>query len=262
MKKEDCTIGMRVRAIAPCYGLKSLVGKHGTIRKIVGGSTGIGVEFDEPFDGGHTLGGVLPGDNARGRWCESESLEPFEGMHIIIDSDGIKTSIHAVINERVIDKTVRVAKEDTPNAYVGALMALNKAFGVHLGLAKNGDNVLVVNPIAPYNDYSIGDIVRMVTDTDGTNTKNDKPVVLFAAEYTIIDDNSILAKPGKPRKVVCSAVDKNNSPFVVGDLYVVDPDNTISVAGRKAYVHETGNGRLAEGKNCFVVINEDGKDAD
>lgn len=263
MELKDVKIGMRVVAIASCGFKDELIGKRGTVRAVHVGICPVGVEFDEPFKDGHTLNGLLPDNRLCGRWCESESLMPCGEVDITISVNGPKTTIKGTIHERTIDKSVRCSKEDTPNAYVGALMALNKAFGVRLGFAKNGDNVLVVNPIDPHNDYSLGDIVRMVTDTEGINTKNDKPVVLFAVEYTIIDDISILAKPDKPRNVVCVAVDRSGSSFVVGNVYVVDPDNTISLNGRKVGVVNSPRGNwLADGKNKFVVINEDGKDAD
>ena len=265
MKREDCKLGMRVLAVAPCDGLNGLVGKFGTIRVIRYSEPCIGVEFDSPFKGGHSLDGVLPRDSSRGRWCESKSLESIDGVHISIDSDGIKTDIHAAINGRVVDKTVRVASGDTPNSYVGALMALNKAFGVHLGRAKTGENVIVINPIHTY-DYSLGDVVRMENDEEGTLINNATPVMLFAEEYAIIDDISMICNPGKTRKAVCVSVDKSGSPFVVGNVYVVDQDNTISVAGRKTYLVPLNSSRenwlVDAGKNKFIVINEDGKNAD
>lgn len=264
MELKDVKIGMRVVAIAPCGFKSELIGKRGTVRAVLrAGQWPVGVEFDEKFSDGHTLGGLLPEERSRGRWCESKSLMPCGEVDIAISVNGHKTTIKGEINGRKVDTSVRCSKEDTPNAYVGALMALNKAFGVHLGLAKTGENVIVTNPIDPRDKYSLGDIVQMDNDIQGTNTKNDKPVTLFAVEYAIIDDLSILAKPGKTRKVVCVAVDRSGSSFVVGNMYVVDPDNTISLNGRKVVVVNSPREHwLADGGNKFVVINEDGKDAD
>ena len=262
MELKDFKVGMRVVAIDKCDG-KDLRGKTGTVRII--GSTGncpIGVEFDEDFDGGHTFCGRLMSGSERGRWCECDSLLPLDKMRFEIEADGAETTVRGYINGREISEKARCAAGDTPNAYVGALMALNKAFGVHIGLAKNGENVIVINAMEPHNNYSVGDIVRMESDVEGTNTKNDTPVILFAAEYAIIDDSSILTKPGKTRKAVCVSVDKSGSPFVVGNVYAVDPDNTISVAGCKSHVVNSPREYMfAEGKNRFIVVNEDGKDA-
>ena len=90
--------------------------------------------------------------------------------------------------------------------------------------------------------------------------------MLFAEEYAIIDDISMICNPGKTRKAVCVSVDKSGSPFVVGNVYVVDQDNTISVAGRKTYLVPLNSSRenwlVDAGKNKFIVINEDGKNAD
>ena len=263
MELKDVKIGMRVVAIASCSFKDELIGKRGTVRAIRYGRWPVGVEFDEKFSDGHTLGGLLPDERSRGRWCESESLMPCGEVDITIRVNGPKTTITGEINGRKVDTSVRCSKEDTPNVYVGALMALNKAFGVHFGPAKTGENVIVINPIYPHDSYSVGDVVHMKNDVEGTNIKNDTLVPIYYVEYAVIDNISILTKPEQTRIVVCVDVDKNGSPFVVGKVYVVDHYNAISfVGGQVCVVHETGKHWLAEGENKFVVINEDGKDED
>jgi len=54
MEVRRFKIGDRVRAIKPVDGLSGLVGKTGTVVKCVSDGWDIAVEFDEPFDKGHT----------------------------------------------------------------------------------------------------------------------------------------------------------------------------------------------------------------
>lgn len=77
MKKSEIKVGMRVVLVKDVYMAKK--GMAGVVKIVNSSYCRIGVEFNEPFAGGHTLGGGC-GAN-RGHWIPSEYLELIEETH-------------------------------------------------------------------------------------------------------------------------------------------------------------------------------------
>lgn len=260
MKKEQFQVGMRVVAVGLCDG-KDLQGQHGTIREIHRvGRLKIGVEFDSPFTEGHTLGGKLKDDSRRGRWCEPESLAPENSTRLLIEAAGAETTIKGFSSGRNVESTARCAAGDTPNAYVGALMALEKAFGVEHREAKSGERVVVVHPRAA-RGYTTGDILRMADMAHGINTKTGDEVHCCIDEYAVIRDPAIFQPPQRERKAVCIKA-QDDSPFREGRIYTVEGDGTIhTVCGQMQTYQQEDARRIAVGKDRFLIIDEDTKEA-
>jgi len=78
MEHSDYRIGQRVIAVLPVAGYDSLVGKTGTIVHISELYPSIGVEFDIPFDGGHSCGGYSR--DFHGRYGNPECFKPYFEM--------------------------------------------------------------------------------------------------------------------------------------------------------------------------------------
>lgn len=72
-------VGDRVMCVGggdtmPFFGPR--FGMIGTVVISVGSGTSVGVQFDDPFLGGHCLDGTVP--NERGWWCYERMLECVE----------------------------------------------------------------------------------------------------------------------------------------------------------------------------------------
>lgn len=260
MKKDQFQVGMRVIAVRRCDG-KDLRGRTGTVRTI--GYTAqwpIGVEFDEDFDGGNTLGGLMERNSKRGRWCDPNSLLPLDGASVDIETYGGETTVHGYINGREITATAKCAASDTPNAYVGALMSLKKAFGIEDRPAKKGEHVVVVRPRSAHG-YTMGDVLQMEYQGSGINTKTGKGVRCCWEEYEVVRDPAIFQPPKCERKAVCIKAASDDSPFREGRIYTVDGDGKIDTGNGKVQTHQQEDERwIAAGKNRFIIIDEDEKE--
>ena len=83
MKKIDLEIGMRVEAIKAFAGYDSLRGKTGIVIHLEEDWAGeylVGVEFDEPFEGGHACKGQ--GRSGHCRYGSSDELAPIVELKI------------------------------------------------------------------------------------------------------------------------------------------------------------------------------------
>ena len=262
MTREQFHVGMRVIAVDFCGG-RDLRWKTGTVRAVVKtGRVPIGVEFDEEFFGGHSLGGLLDKSSNRGRWCECDSLMPLDGMRFEIEADGAETTVRGSVNGRAISAKAKCAAGDTPNAYVGALMALQKAFGIEQREAKSGEHVVVVRPMAA-EGYTLGDILRMDEFARGENTRNGRLVSCYPREYEVARDPAIFQPPKRERKAVCikAAPDDFFDFFREGRIYTVDGDGKIDTGNGKVQTHQQEDERrIAVGKNRFLIIDEDAKE--
>lgn len=262
MKKEQFTEGMRVVAIDKCDVI-DLRGKTGTVRYVsVVGRCPIGVEFDEEFSVGHTLGGLLGHYGKKGWWCERDSLLPLTRFEI--ETIGAKTTVRGCINGREISATAKCADGDTQNAYVGALMAMEKAFGVEHREAKHGESVVVVRPIREEN-FTTGDVLVMDDRKTGHKIGRDgntgRAVQCCAAEYVVIKNSAILQPPQRERKAVCIKAAPHDSPFREGRIYTVDGDGKIDTGkGKVQTLRERDARRIAAEKNRFLIIDEDTKE--
>lgn len=262
MKKEQFDVGMRVVAVDMCDG-EDLRGKTGTVRAVGSGwteRTPIGVEFDKAFDHGHTLTGRLKKGSRRGWWCECDSLMPLDRARFMIETIGTETTVRGYINGREISGTAKCAAGDTPNAYVGALMALQKAFGVEYREAKSGEHVVVVRPRAA-EGYTMGDVLQMVDQTHGKKIEDGSVVFCVPAEYAVVRDPAIFQPPKRERKAVCIKA-QDDSPFREGRIYTVEGDGTIHTVCGKMQTHQQEDARrIAAGKNRFLVIDEEETEA-
>jgi len=261
MTREQFKVGMRVVAVGFCDG-KDLRGKTGTVRLVnnrPGDDMPIGVEFDKEFSYGHALGGLLDSSSKRGRWCECDSLALLDGTRFVIETVGAETTVRGHINGREISATAKCAAGDTPNAYVGALMALKKAFGVEDREAEIGEHVVVVHPMTEQG-YTMGDILRMVGFARGENTRNGRLVNCYPAEYAVVRDPAIFQPPKRERKAVCIKA-QDDSPFREGRIYTVEADGTIHTVCGKMRTHQLEDARwIAAGKDRFIIIDEDEKE--
>lgn len=75
MKRGDIRVGMRVIAISAVDGSENCVGLVGTVKEKRCGRFDMGVEFDEPFRGGHGMCGAA----GRCRFGMAYSFEPYYG---------------------------------------------------------------------------------------------------------------------------------------------------------------------------------------
>ena len=73
MNREDIKIGMRVVAVSAVDGNTACVGLPGTVKCLRQGAFDLGVEFDEPFHGGHGMCGAPD----RCRFGLARSFEPY-----------------------------------------------------------------------------------------------------------------------------------------------------------------------------------------
>lgn len=261
MTKEQFQVGMRVIAVDKCDGI-DIRSQRGTIRSIRGsGTLKIGVEFDKAFPGGHTLGGILQADSQRGRWCAPESLIRENGIRLVIEGAEDETTIKGFFGTMEIDAKAKCAAGDTPNAYVGALMALKKAFGLEEREAKSGEHVVVVHPMAA-EGYTIGDVLRMYDFACGENTRNGRLVACYPREYEVVRDPVIFHLPKRERKAVCIKAAPDDSFFREGRIYTVDGDDKIDTGSGKVQTHQQEDARrIAAGKNRFFIIDEDEKES-
>ena len=260
MKKEQFKVGMRVVAIDLCDG-KDLRGQRGTVRHIKGvGKLKIAVVFDEEFSDGHALAGLLDKCSKRGRWCECDSLRPLDGTRFEIETIGVETTVRGYVNGREISAKAKCADGDTPNVYVGAMMALKKAFGIEDRAAKSGEHVVVVSPRAA-EGYTMGDVLQMVNLSHGKKVEDGSAVFCVPAEYEVIRDPTIFQPPKRERKAVCIRAASDDLFFRVGRIYTVDGDGAIDTCNGKVQTHQQEDARrIAAGKNRFLIIVEDAKE--
>ena len=261
MKKEQFEVGMRVVAIDLCDG-KDLRGKTGTVRAIRSTqSCPIGVEFDKKFTGGHALCGRLEPDSSRGRWCESDSLMLFDGTRFEIETVGGETTVRGAINGRPVSAAAKCEAGDTPNAYIGALMALQKALGIKQRDAEIGEYVVVVRPRAAHG-YTMGDVLQMLDRAQGKNTKTGEVVHCCPDEYVVVRDPAIFQPPKRERKAVCIKAASDDSFFREGRIYTVEADGTIDTGKGKVQTHQQEDERrIAAGKDRFLIIDEEETEA-
>lgn len=263
MTREQFKVGMRVIAVDKCDG-KDLRGKTGTVRAVCSEwdeswhkGLPIGVEFDEAFDGGHALGGTLASESRSGFWCECDSLRPLDGTRLVIETVGAGTTVRGYVNGRAVSAKAKCADGDTPNAYVGALMALRKAFDIEDREAKSGEHVVVVSPRAAVG-YTMGDVLQMVDGSHGKKVEDGSVVFCVPNEYMVIRDPAIFQPPKRERKAVCIKAASDDLFFRVGRIYTVDGDGKIDTGKGLMRTHQLEDARwLAAGKYRFIIIDDD-----
>lgn len=119
-------VGDRVRAINKVDGA-DLIGKCGTVVNAKAGfwSDRLGVEFDEPFSGGHDGNGRGKMGHCRfGYVCDFELIQ---NQKIVITTDGRETLARLYEGNRVIKSaTAKCHPDDAFDFMVGATVAFNR----------------------------------------------------------------------------------------------------------------------------------------